>query len=287
MAEVHRRAAALPENGVPSAVRVLLPYDEDLDYLQPQKNATPSAPPGSLETVQARMRDAKPNAVVLEKSCAPAGDANAQGVDAICVLAQQAGGATLRGSKKPSLQGLEITTGSRMLDQFEPWYFGVAFAYLFKYCAGLPDAPEWSGKPRWRRKEDEPRVGLGDWVRIMSRRIESQLGRDWVFGFASWNVLFRSAVNLSRTVYVVNTPVYDAARNSWGCLTTADLEKASLELLTALTGRYTDRNGRAQQVNGDMTKLGRVQDLSSTAKRIFRRSFFPEHKKLADTCGMT
>ena len=270
MEDVHRRAAALPENGVPSAVRVLLPYDEDLDYLQPQKNATPSAPPGSLETVQARMRDAKPNAVVLEKSCALAGDANAQGVDAICVLAQQTHGAGVCGSKTSSMQGLEITTGSRMLDQFEPWYFGVAFAYLFKYCAGLPDAPEWSGKPRWRRKEDEPRVGLGDWVRIMSRRIESQLGRDWVFGFASWNVLFRSAVNLSRTVYVVNTPVYDAARNSWGRLTTTDLEKASLELLTALTGRYTDRNGRAQQVNGDMTKLGRVQDVSSTAKKILR-----------------
>ena len=270
MAEVHKRAAELPENGVPRAVRVLLPYDEDLDYLQPQKNATPSAPAGSLEAVQARMQDAKPNAVVLEKSCATAGDVNAQGVDAIRVLAEQTRDANLRGFDKSSMQGLEITTGSRMLDQFEPWYFGVAFAYIFKYCAGLPDAPEWSGKPRWRRKEDEPRVGLGDWVRIMSRRIESQLGRDWVFGFTSWNVLFRSAVNLSRTVYVVNTPVYDAAKNSWSRLTPTDLEKASLELLTALTGRYTDRSGRTQQVNGDMTKLGLVKDLSSTAKRILR-----------------
>ena len=270
MADVHKRAAELPENGVPRAVRVLLPYDEDLDYLQPQKNATPSAPAGSLATVEARMQHAKPNAVVLEKSCAPAGDVNAQGVDAICVLAEQTRDANQRGLDKSGTQGLEVTTGSRMLDQFEPWYFGVAFAYIFKYCTGLPDAPEWSGKPRWRRKEDEPRVSLGDWVRIMSRRIESQLGRDWVFGFASWNVLFRSAVNLSRTVYVVNTPVYDAVNNSWGRLTTTDLEKASLELLTALTGRYTDRSGRTQQVNGDMTKLGLVQDLSSTAKRILR-----------------
>ena len=27
---------------------------------------------------------------------------------------------------------------NEMLDQFEPWYFGVAFAFCFKYCTGMP-----------------------------------------------------------------------------------------------------------------------------------------------------
>ena len=233
MVDVRERAAALPENGVPDAVRVLLP-------------------------------------VVLEKSRAPAGDVNAQQVHAVCELAEQARQAEASEEARPPVHGLQVTTGSRMLDQFEPWYFGVAFAYLFKYCTGLPDAAEWSKKPRWRRAEHEPRVDLGDWVRIMARRVESQLGRNWVFGFATWNVLSRSAVNLSRTVYVLNTPVYEAAENNWRRLTAADIEKASMELLAALAGHYTDSSGRSHPVNGDMTKVGRVQNMSSTAMKLLR-----------------
>eukprot|EP00959_Pyramimonas_sp_CCMP1952_P011581 243032-Pyramimonas_sp.AAC.1 len=42
----------------------------------------------------------------------------------------------------------------------------------------------------------------------MSRRVESQLSRDWHFGFVSWNLVFRSAVNLSKTwfTYVSANP---------------------------------------------------------------------------------
>ena len=28
---------------------------------------------------------------------------------------------------------------SEMVGQFEPWYFGVAFAFCFEYCTGMPD----------------------------------------------------------------------------------------------------------------------------------------------------
>eukprot|EP00959_Pyramimonas_sp_CCMP1952_P379234 7943946-Pyramimonas_sp.AAC.1 len=79
------------------------------------------------------------------------------------------------------------------MDQFEPWYFGVAFALVFKYCTGMPDCPEFMKRPRHRRKDDAPRVELPLWVRIMSRRVESQLCSDWHFGFVSWNLVFRSA----------------------------------------------------------------------------------------------
>ena len=94
-----------------------------------------------------------------------------------------------------------LTSGSAMLDQFEPWYFGVAYAFLFKYCTGMPDMPEWSKHPRYRRPESAPRIPTSLWVRVMSRRVEAQFARDWGFGYASWNFLFRSAINLSRTLY--------------------------------------------------------------------------------------
>ena len=70
------------------------------------------------------------------------GDVNAQRVHAVCELAEQARQADAPNTSAPRVQRLEITTGSRVLDQFEPWYFGVAFAYLFKCCTGLPDAAE-------------------------------------------------------------------------------------------------------------------------------------------------
>ena len=88
-----------------------------------------------------------------------------------------------------------------MLDQFEPWYFGVAYEFLLKYCTGMPDMPDWSERARYRRSEDAPRIGTSFWVRVLSRRVEAPLSRDWSFGFASWDFLFRSAINLSRTLY--------------------------------------------------------------------------------------
>ena len=66
-----------------------------------------------------------------------------------------------------------LTSGSAMLDQFEPWYFGVAYAFLFKYCTGMPDMPVWSKHPRYRRPESAPRIPTPLWVRVMSRRVEA------------------------------------------------------------------------------------------------------------------
>ena len=99
-----------------------------------------------------------------------------------------------------------VTTGNAMVDQFEPWYFGVAFAFIFKYCTGMPDMPAFSRKGRYRRKDDAPRIEASLWVRVMARRVEGQLHRDGLFGSVSWNYLFRSAVNLSRTLYSYESP---------------------------------------------------------------------------------
>ena len=88
-----------------------------------------------------------------------------------------------------------------MIDQFEPWYFGVAFPFIFKYCTGMPDMPAWTKAPRYRRVQDASRVEAESWVRLMSRRVEAQLSRDWDFGFVSWNYIFRSTINQSRTFF--------------------------------------------------------------------------------------
>ena len=153
-----------------------------------------------------------------------------------------------------------------MVRQFEPWYFGVAFAFLFKYCTGMPDMLEWSEKERYRRREDAPRVEPQLWVRIMSRRVEAQIARGWHFGFVSWNYLFRSAVNLSRTIYS-----YESARNDDGeSITAKDLQDAAMSIFKALQGSYLDVNGRRMPVNRNMTKVRYLSDLSVAAKRLLQ-----------------
>ena len=46
-------------------------------------------------------------------------------------------------------------------------------------------------------------------MRCMARRCEAQINRDWVFGFAAWNLFFRSSVNLARNVIAYDRPVFD------------------------------------------------------------------------------
>ena len=128
-----------------------------------------------------------------------------------------------------------------MVEQFEPWYFGVAFAFLFKYCTGMPDMPEWSEKQRYRRSENAPRVELADWVRIMARRVEAQLSRDWHFGFASWNLLFRSSINTTRTLYSYAIPVSEDGAPK-RAMSAQELEAGAIEVCKALYKTY--------QVNG-------------------------------------
>ena len=140
-----------------------------------------------------------------------------------------------------------------MLDQFEPWYFGVAYAFLFKYCTGMPDMPDWSERARYRRAEDAPRVGTSLWVRVLSRRVEAQLSRDWSFGFASWNFLFRSTINLSRTLYS-----YEGGTGEMGdSMTPMELEEGAVSLCKAVSVHYKDTGGRLQPVRGhEQTAMG-------------------------------
>ena len=154
-----------------------------------------------------------------------------------------------------------------MQDQFKPWYFGIAFAFLFKFCTGMPDMPEWSTHPRHRRTDDAPRVDFPLWVRLMSRRVEQHLKRDWLFGFTMCNVLFRSLLNQCRSVYS-----YENVRRADGTrgFTSDELEAGAISICQALDGKYKDLSGRMRKVNGDFTKVKYATTLNEAGSRLLQ-----------------
>ena len=47
-----------------------------------------------------------------------------------------------------------VSSGNKMIDQFQPWYFGCAFAFVFKYGTGMPDMHEFAEARRYVRAPD-------------------------------------------------------------------------------------------------------------------------------------
>eukprot|EP00975_Prorocentrum_lima_P022583 4752722-Prorocentrum_lima.AAC.1 len=90
-----------------------------------------------------------------------------------------------------SVPYLSMVTGNVLVDAFKPWYLGVAFPFLFKYCTAMPDVTETRTNTcgRWRRTKPgsltppRPRVDLEEWGRTMMRRVEGQFRGDWTFGY--------------------------------------------------------------------------------------------------------
>ena len=157
-----------------------------------------------------------------------------------------------------------MTAGSDMQPQFKPWYSGVAVAFLFKYCTGMLDMPDWSAEPRHLRKADASRVDLSLWVKLMTRRVEEQVKRDWLLGFAMGNVLLWSMLNQCRTFYS-----YEKVRRDDGSMqfAAADLEAGAISICQALDGHYRDLDGKLKKVNGDFTKVKYAANLREAGKR--------------------
>ena len=103
---------------------------------------------------------------------------------------------------------------------------------------------------------------------IMSRRCEAQVSRDWVFGFASWNLHFRSALNRTRNVSSFAGPVYDENSNAWRRLKPADIQAGAQQLVKALRGHYIDKNGKPKAVKMDVSKLPYVRGLQPAARKL-------------------
>ena len=264
MQAMYSAAEALPEDGIPLEVMAELPYDSDLDRIVRQKAATPVRQDMAGEELAEEMRHmAKPNAVVGERTSLGMADVNAQHVSALQATAAQSQGDSMVDQAEFVLQ-----TGNKLLDQFRPEYFGFAFPYVFKFCTGMPDPPVWSQTDRYRRDKDAPRVELQEWVQIMARRCEAQIGRDWVFGFAAWNLYFRSGLNLARNIALFSGPVLDEDKGTWRTLAAKDVEQGAVQLLKALQGTYVTQGGKPKAVNGDISKLPYVRGLTPAARKL-------------------
>ena len=76
-------------------------------------------------------------------------------------------------------------------------------------------------------------------MKLITRRVEQHLKRDWLLVFTMSSVLFRSMLNQCRTVYS-----YDKVRREDGTrgFTAAELEAGAISLCEALDGRYVDPN---------------------------------------------
>ena len=264
MQAMYSTAAALPEDGVPAEVIAELPYDNDLDRIMRQKAATPVRQDLAGEELAEEMKHmTKANAVVGERTSLGMADVNAQHVSALQATAARSQGATAVDQAE-----FVLHTGNKLLDQFRPEYFGFAFPYVFKFCTGMPDPPVWSQTERYRRDKEAPRVELQEWMQIMARRCEAQIGRDWVFGFAAWNLYFRSGLNLSRNVALFSGPVLDEEKAKWRTLEPKDIEQGAVQLLKALQGTYVTQGGKPKAVNGDISKLAYVRGLPPAARKL-------------------
>ena len=78
------------------------------------------------------------------------------------------------------VERIGVKTGNHLIDQYEPIYWGTAFAFTFSYYGGFPDMPAFCDKPRHRRSGNAPRIETAEWVRTMSRRIEASVSQDYI-----------------------------------------------------------------------------------------------------------
>ena len=127
--------------------------------------------------------------------------------------------------------------------------------------------PAFAQRPRHRRPEDAPRIEAPLWVRTIARRVEQQVKRDWLLGFSQHNYLFRSALNLIRTVYSYETFQGEDGHKGF---TGKEIEEGAISICNALVGKHRDPQGVLRPVNGDMTKVWYAPDLSPAAKRLLQ-----------------
>ena len=270
---IHQKAAELPEDGVPpEVITVFSELDNAQDKLQPQKAATPCDGMQDLGAAGECFAAQRPRAAVAEGSANQ--DPNLVATAALQELQADLGARPTRAAGS-QVQNLEIRTGNRLVDQFQPLYFATAFCFCFQYGTACPDVVN-SAKPsqdqqssrRAIRDPAAPSVDIRRWAAAMQRRIEAQFRRDWNFGFAVWNYLFRTMVNTPKNAFMLSAP--DLENGGVRHLTNPEIVEGVNEVTRHLWGKYTDINGHQKEVNGDLTKLWHVPGLSATGKQVLR-----------------
>lgn len=264
---VRQRAEALPEDGVPKEVlKVIEEVDDSHDRLQPQKAATPCDGRQPLAAAGQAFAAQRPRTVE------PQGRSNRPQQELVEAALKDLTTQLTSPGDMPALRTLEARAGNRLIDQFQPYYWSMAFCFLFKYATAQPDVSKTSHganeEPTSRRMAGDPRapkVDFTTWGGAMLRQVASQFRRDWNFAPAIWNYMFRTMVNLQPNAHVYTVHDVNGARQ----LTNEDISKGAIELYEAAAkGKYLDVNGEMKAVQGDLTKLRHVPGLSQAALKV-------------------
>ena len=278
---VRRRAADLPEKGVPAEVwKAVQEAVSTHDKLQPQKAATPVDAMEKVEAAGKTFAAQRARAIVAEGASRE--EANASELAALKEMQEN----LLTDAQKEvnaAVLSLEVRTGNKFMDQFRPEYFAIAFPFCFKYGTACPDVVNTTKGQRGEEGEtplrgqltrrqagnpEAPSVDIREWAAAMARRVESQFRRDWTFGFTLWNYLFRTMVNLQKNAYMYAVPDSEAAGGR-RMLGNEEIAKGFLEVMGQLhNGLYTDVTGALKLVNGDLTKLRHAPGLSLAAQKV-------------------
>ena len=234
------------------------------------KRATPAEPAQSLIQFEATCR---PFTLVAARSSASASTAHEEHAN---ILARY--------------QTLEVTTGSTMMDQFQPQYLGLAHPFTMPLAVGGYDVP---GKPRWRRPSVErlaaepsgsrpvlacalfkrqrqaaaATVKLEDMVSGMPRRIEAQFRRDWTYVPSLWNLYFREQVNLGASLGARSRGSKAAPQDA----IEQDAAMAAADLIKkASVGFFKTQDGKRRPISGDMSKLRFAEGITPLQKRLLQ-----------------
>ena len=172
-------------------------------------------------------------------------------------------------AEQRSAETFVVRTGNTLIDQFQPRYFAIAFAFCFKYGTACPDvfnttAQDPQTSRRRARDPESPMVDIHAWAAGMGRRVEAQFRRDWNFCFVLWNYLFRTLVNIHGSTFL-----YTEGGKK---MSAADIEEGSRQLRAKLYGTYTDIAGNKKPVNGDFSKVMHADGLPPAAKKIAENS---------------
>ena len=180
--DVQRRAALLADSDEPSIPHGLVEILEDADMkLQQQvgtdKAATPAERAWSEQDLERNMARTRPNILFSQRDSDAAKEVEAS-----------------RSSAFSKLSTVELRTGSELLDQFQGSYIPRVFHMSLPWCVGGPDLPM---RPRYRRTSSEaPALTLDSFVRMIARRVETQIRWDWDLLPAAWSLWFATKVNL-------------------------------------------------------------------------------------------
>ena len=298
---VKERASTLPENGIPHDVlKVLHEVDDGPDQLQPQKAATPCDGLGSLQEAGKVFAVQRPRGMVAEGQNNH--DANQVELAALQQMQQKLTSEQSLHAGEGDLP-LVVQTGNQFVDQFQAYYFAIAFPFCFKFATARPDVTnkckrqqqqppqqqpqlqpqqphqqqqhqipealedEDASRPS-RRDAQAPKVDIHVWAAAMARRVETQFRRDWTFGFTVWNYWFRTMVNLQPNACMYAVPDSNG-RGRMRMLTNEEIAEGGRELMGKLrNGKYRDITGELKPVGGDMTKLRHVPTLGDAARKV-------------------